>query len=421
MATVEEPVLHSYDVRTATISKFWGSTNSETTDEVKYTVNGNQFINTRMTEDSVGWKDRIKRGLNATGTLIGTKLEVDYSPGSAFLEYTYDYGFDLHQSLRQEYSGPLRSPDIRYPQSSDLPVSVINGAAEQYYKRARKAQTTLQSLVVLGELGKTVRMILNSGRQLQSGLFAYLQDVAAAKRRRRKSWGRDGSRIVSDLWLTFSFGVKPLLSDIDNGARALAEDRTFLSDKVFIKTSSSAGESGLVGVSQQNVAGLNVYSDLLAKEVWDCTFYGVVARALPYNANYNQFVLGYDWSNFAPAVWELIPYSFLVDYFTNVGEIVSAASFNQATCKWQSRTLRCESSVSVCNVFADQPSDNPPFQELSGHNLSPGTYAIRVKTVDRRALDSVPVPSLDFQIPNSSTKWINMAALAASRDRIVAR
>jgi len=419
MTTKVDNVTFNYTNVSRDLQRFYGTSN--VVNDISQTANFRvlQFANTRTTEDSKGWKARIRQGLNATGYLNGTRINVEYSPATLQQKYTQNHGFGLFEDRTLTFSGMLQFLNEKYAASSTLPVEAIDGAAEKYYRKARKAQRTIESLVVLGEAARTTHMIMNSGKQLQDGLFKFLRDLDFMKRSNRKWWNLKAAEIVSDLWLTYAYGVKPLLGDIDAGAKALAEDRSFLSEKVSIKASYKTKGGGQLASHSGQSAGISWTCKSRYEEEWDCTYYGKVMRNIPYTTNVSQSVLGYDWSNLAPAAWELIPYSFLVDYFSNVGEIISAYSFNQTTCAWQSRTLRSRTRVFITDFVPVRPLDTSS-KKITSTIMTPGKYAVTTQTVVRGAIESVPVPNLHFEIPGLSTKWINMAALAWSRNRILA-
>jgi hypothetical protein len=128
---------------------------------------------------------------------------------------------------------------------------------------------------------------------------------------------------------------------------------------------------------------------------------------------------GFEPKDFAPAIWEGIPYSFLVDYFTNVGEIVNALSFPQSDVAWVARTFHNDSirDGTRARVVMVGAAETPFVKRELLRFVPPTAYWSRAY-VDRISYHaSLPLPSFQLEIPGSKNwrKWLNMAALAGSR------
>jgi hypothetical protein len=149
-----------------------------------------------------------------------------------------------------------------------------------------------------------------------------------------------------------------------------------------------------------------------AKEV---IYRGQVDLVQPVKATWRYF--GLDLSSFVPTVWELIPYSFLVDYFANIDDIISAATLNRSTIRWLAKTevqiLQAEFSSFNLAAF---PSN---LGSSSGYVIMPGHAISKRVIVNRAAYTGSLVPTLEFTIPGFGTKWINMAALRLSHLKMV--
>lgn len=368
-------------------------------------------VGTRNTENSPLWRDRIKKGLNATGFLNGTDVVVTKTPASTIRYLKVSGGSGL---LRQYYDGDPLALDEYYPGAVSTPhvVSADNTALMEFVSRIRQAQTKVQALVMAGEAGKTARAIANSGKQLQDGLFSLVWDSYRRLKReppatRRKNW----SAIVSDLWLTYVYGVQPLISDIKGLAEAKAQNDAAQNPRIFVQ---GKGKSNGFITSNQHILNLNgviVSADSKREVFADCRYFGVVRATIPNTSNQMQSLAGYDWSNVVPSIWELIPYSFVADYFSNISEILDAWSLNQATVGWVSRTSRYGGRNSILgstDVTLNGPGDSS--------NYSPFTFTIETRTVDRRALSSVPVPGLVFSLPGMKP-WVNMIALGVTHNK----
>jgi len=123
-------------------------------------------------------------------------------------------------------------------------------------------------------------------------------------------------------------------------------------------------------------------------------------------------------NNFVPTIWELVPWSFAADYFTNIGDILSSWSLWNADLAWSNKTT-------VTNVNIDRVSGGlngitlAADQEIVIRSKEPGRSSSYRRSVVRGTSAGSLIPSLRFEIPGmSSLKWINLSALALSRKRL---
>jgi hypothetical protein len=128
---------------------------------------------------------------------------------------------------------------------------------------------------------------------------------------------------------------------------------------------------------------------------------------------------GLRFRDFVPALWEWIPYSFLVDYFTNIGDIIEAASFPKSDLAWCARTYRNtavrDGSRMTCRVTSSNAYPLTGYTRLDA--FYPSSIIIRRKYVSRAAFVGSFVPSFQIEIPGSRgfKKYLNIGALALSR------
>jgi len=320
-----------------------------------------------------------------------------------------------------------------------------------FWSKAKDACQDLSSGTVLGELRKTVGMIRRPLMSLRQAVGSYAQSQKKTRYARTlRRWRNEGiqgpgraaaaaaSRAVSGSWLEFSFGVKPLLSDVHDGAKALAKALTYIPPREFI--SFSAREDSQWGAvtnrnfdagfwtkyTSGNKDGNLTYQDSTTMKY---RVYGAVTlfNEEDYPANRawaDRF--GLNWSDVLPTAWELIPGSFLADYFLGIGDFVERVTFPRSRFAWVAEDIRRDSTRRIV-AFEAIPA---PIPYGSG---TPVTYGVRrapsfpsssaqnvVTNYDRNYVDpkSMPCPPPDYRALRTLSSWtkdLNVAALVASR------
>jgi len=278
-------------------------------------------------------------------------------------------------------------------------------------KRSNELLTTFQGGVFVGELAQTIRQIRHPAMALRRGISNYLKDVSKYGRKLRRA--RDMHRMVTGTYLEYTFGWQPLVSDLDAGAEVLADLITDVRNR-DVKTVAVKG------------------SDHQAKE--DSDWYLVISNSSPcvvegrgkrthttsvrYLASYLlepstrksvMTKIGLNLANFIPTLWELVPWSFVVDYFTNIGDCLTGLANCTARPSWVMRWNIVEDEYEVNNFRMRTPLD--PANTVS-QSLKPGYFKSRAYSVSRNIYLGSLIPQLRFEIPGeTSKKWINLAAL----------
>jgi hypothetical protein len=126
---------------------------------------------------------------------------------------------------------------------------------------------------------------------------------------------------------------------------------------------------------------------------------------------------GFNPAQFLPTAWELLPWSFLVDYFATIGDYLDASFTNTATLKWTCRTTR-HKLITEELISPNRSATMSVFPVAAKASYASDGYSYCKYTrvnVDRQPGAS-PVPSVvfvDFQ-NQSSNHLANMAALFGS-------
>lgn len=377
------------------------------------------WVDTTAGGENPDWRKDIRRARSATTVFSGSKRKLVFSPGLYSIHYWA--GGTVQEDRYRSRLGNICNAN--WPSTSGISETGANNEAlMRLIKKAREAQTTFQGSVFLGELAETLRMIRNPAKTLRKGFDKYLSDAKkrtkALKNRKKSPSNRKKLDIVQDTWLEHSFGWTPLINDIESGAKALAQRRhefrrTTEEVRAFArKETSSSVHGGSYGIAWLNYKWRNLDVNRA-----DVIYLGAVKREVVNDRAVSSQIFGFRPNTWLPTVWELIPYSFLVDYFTNIGELVSAWSYHKSNFAWLNKTVRkvAERRVQDCALdwrYAKNNVESNAGWRWIGYEEFHPTFEMTVSTVNRAPYTGSLIPDLEFQIPGMrSTKWANIAAL----------
>jgi hypothetical protein len=358
------------------------------------------------------WRGLIAEGKNATTYLSGTEHRVTCDPASCDYKVVPNSGASNYYRYRlygnmMAYYLTTAGTDLSIP-STYLDVA-DNQARSRFYQHLAEVQSAFKGQTFLGELAESLRMIKHPAQALRKGVSEYLdrlKKVGPSKSKRARP------KFVRDTWLEYSFGWKPLISDIEDATRAFLSSRW---TKPIFQMVRSTGKNGTSPVlsslnfqSAGAIAGLYLYYNLETVKEAEVKYYGIYRSVGTGPSTFRHF--GFSPWEFVPTLWELIPYSFLVDYFTNIGDIVSAWSYRNIGCEWAAKGTKITNRTQILNARIDLTSSSYYFAYNSG---SPGSSTSEYSLKTRTSSVSIPLPDFQWEAPGlGSTKWINIAALS---------
>lgn len=374
------------------------------------------------------WRRVIAAGKEATTNRSVTETEFIYTPGvihaakwcSASLAKSWS------QEIEQGCNDNGTVSDLPAVPQSFAGVKVDGEARIAFVKAARRAQGSFQGSTFLGEAAEAIRMIARPARALREGLDAYHR--LAVKRLRRELRGHDWrtipprqrrvlDRIAGQTWLEYSFGWKPLVNDVVTGYRAIREFSK-RQPRVPVRGYSEASTTPTVSFRTVSNRCVNKRFETHLYEVRQVSYYGAVKCQVESFSSAAIEASGVRFRDFIPTLWELTPWSFLVDYFTNIGDLIEVASFPRSDIAWVSRTFR-NTSVRDCTRATWTGTSSavyPANGAIRVYKFTPSTVVTKRKQIGRTAGASVSAPTIRFKIPGlGSTKWLNVAALAGLR------
>lgn len=364
------------------------------------TVIGQKF-NEVTGDKNPNYKDLISSGGNATSRLEAVNYSFAAVMDPVLVTRPTIDGDYWENSTLIYLSDPdntsflLNSNDINITESEVL---------TSFSNFVRKQQTPFQAQVFLGES----REILQLLRDPFKGLLKVVNGFTSKRKKLRK-----GSKAIADLWLETRFAVLPLMSDVNSILDIFLGDVNRRNrDRFFGRTSKVLSNDYLTESMTINGRASYHYEDKY--EVFlKC---GVLFEKIDRHDDLSNYLHSslLDISNVAVTAYELTPWSFLVDYFTNVGDIISAASLAGININYTSVSRVRTQTITSKNIAGTHAVNAPYFVISSGYVNQEAFATVTKRTVSRSILSGT-IPPLTFEIPSSGVKLANISALIASK------
>jgi hypothetical protein len=360
----------------------------------------------------------IREGLNATTPLSATQARSD-SPG--FIDAAVQYSRVLGSPTRiqgAELYGitPLQNPD---PGISSPPAGVVtdvsNRAKRKFLKKAEAYRSSVEAGQDFGEYKETIKGLTHPLQSLRHHVLSYFDSLKKLSRYKRH--GIVPIKAVADTYLEWTFGWKPLVSDIAQGFVGL-QNRSRFVDRQTIGCSAKATHSASTSNNATvNTAGgiLQLSQDSRRYSEYKIKLYGMIRTGAQGGIVSRGTTLQIDLPHFVPTVWDLIPYSFIVDYFVNVGDIITALCTVNQTVVWAGESI-VQTDVREFSPPRHVLFYTPAQATLDYSYVRGGHCTVTRKTVTRSIAPlSYFLPQVEFSLPDSSKPWLNIGAIISSR------
>lgn len=365
------------------------------TDDSRYL----NWVDSLIGENTPDWKRRLKEGLSATSTCNGIRTEYPDSRGSITLDVANP---SLGKTDKLEVFG-----SVYHALPSILPITDSGTQAKavaRYIANARSAVKSADGLQILGELRETISMLRHPLESAQHLVTGYAENLAYI---RKKGSPKTRLKAAANLYLELQFGWKPLLMDIKSIISAAQELEK------PIRTHINGGDTldytnVLVPGQVTNLRGIPVTVTVEEKSSVNYHYKGAMVGSCsgPVDAN-SRFGIRLD--EFVPTAWELLPFSFLVDYFTNIGDILNSASYFDANIAWTNFTTRQEQIRSV-SIYPNHVECKNAYGDnfISAGGLI--TFQAKTTTFGRTAPTTL-MPSFTAHLPANGWQVANMTAV----------
>lgn len=314
----------------------------------------------------------------------------------------------------QGFIGGINLPDqLPPPYDPSIDNDVDAEALRRLWSKLREADHQFQGGVFLGELHQTIDMLLHPAKTLQKGIASYLNSVK--KRVKRVRNPKNISKVIGDTWLEYSFGWKPLLADIDDAAHAAARIVQNIPQVRF--HAYADGQSSSEVKSAPSALFIIFDKRSVTRRFYGLRYYGALSPMaedtqgnIISSAIRVQKMAGFDLLSFVPTIWELVPWSFLIDYFANVGDLLNQMSTDTSKIKWLCRSRKRTSELS--HICANDPAATQASWGSTKISVSGPTSISAAKNTQFIRETNFTIPLQEFRV-RFDLRWKQVANIGA--------
>jgi len=371
------------------------------------------------------WRDQVRQGQNATTPFTGTKVTFDQD----WLSYTCDSFFVQNPPQPPNVWQRYRTLDGRWTPLSgiawpgDPPAAVVtrvtNRCIGKFLDAYDNARSSIEAGQDLGEYRETLHTLMKPMHSMFQKTVHYLNVLM--KVRQTVHHPPTLRKVLADTYLEYHFGIKPLALDV---AAAIADAKRSRLDIVRISASASERYNVTIAnrVTDPPLGGAPGFT-------WATQSYGEfkcrMLGGIRSDADPDgKISLGQAWQlypdKWVPTAWDLLPFSWLVDEFVNVGEIYRGLSFLSSKLAWGCKTTRTVYARNWRLVSCSPaPSPGPGWTQVRREADVQGGNGYQNTTVVNRSVLGTDdlLPRVQFSIPTSKYPYFNIAAVLSQRIR----
>jgi hypothetical protein len=367
------------------------------------------------------WRDQIRRGVNATTTFSGQFASASSSWFTASEDFTWltQDGRTWQVNKGETFGRLIYSVDpSSFPTApSDVVTRVTNRCIQDFLSSCESARSTIEGGQDLGEYKEILESIHNPLGSMRDKLLHYLTQLTKAKR----SFKRDPKslvRVLSDTYLELRFGIEPLVSDV---AAAIADAGRYRFSVVPVHGKAHEVYEGSAVQVSQSIGYLNNLNPTQIRQshsTYSVRYKGAIRSGADASGQIGiaqaYRLLPRDW---VPTAWDLLPWSWVADYFTNIGDIINALCFVSSDLVWGSTGWKDSSSVSYSDISITKVPV-PAFLVLGSDNSYAygGSAKFTRSSFGRAAMTTADLlPRFTLRVPVTKYPYFNLAAVLSQR------
>lgn len=320
---------------------------------------------------------------------------------------------------------------------STLLEKASDQARINFTKSYRKAKSTWMSGQFIGELAETVRFLKSPCRSLSGAAKDLMARARGLKTRasrfrtsRRYSEQSDAFqsaylKAATDSWLAYKYAATPLANDINSGIdsyRKLTKNNSEQLVRIFGSAEVKADELRQItlglypGVSLLGQSNARIFR--IEQKTVSVRMRGAFRITSGKPKVWDAFGLSPD--QWVPTVYEIVPFSFVADYFSNLGDVIDTMSFEHLVyLAWQNKTFRQVLSIECKQAYGDDVFGYDPWGSV--HWSIPPSICYGGRILDTHTLvqrrpggfADFSAPDVRLSLPNLGQS-LNLAALVNS-------
>lgn len=365
-------------------------------------VSRNDFSGTysRFTTKDPNWKVLVMQRRDASGGYVSRRVKIKPVVSSAGA--TYYTGFPAYRvdtSVKHLFALNVLSV------AQEADNAALADLALARLKRKMSGRTNQMNVIV-------PVVELREFRKLIVALTFSAVDLVNALIRIKKSKGKAAAQFAAHAWLTWSFAMKPTVSDIAN-LRDLINTELFNSGNETFTDYGAAKKEWFSRYSASATGGYGVNGTVSAQLQHELSYRYVAGYTTPLRAanDYSaKTSFGLEMGALLPALWELTLFSWLYDYFTTMGDYLEDTFITDTNkCIYVNRTKK----YSVSGELLHELSKG---QNLASSFCSNPGSSFEYSMVDRTVLSSLPSRILRFKSSdeigkNAINKLLNLGSV----------
>jgi hypothetical protein len=354
----------------------------------------------------------LRRATYPQGTVTLTTVESNLPNGQAEYRRIYISGALLGSAyVSQVYPNlsPATMPEIDVSHLNEMALSRLLLSVKD--QKVNLVQAYAERRQTARLLDSTIKRVVSAITSLKKGNFAGAASAlgvkapASKQKSFAKRWKEDQSQAVANGWLELQYGWLPLLKDVHGSAELLAQKNL---REIRNRVEKSASVTRWAeGESNANEA----YPYHILIKIRRKVTVKYVAYWSTSEVNHTLKQVGV--TNPLLVAWELLPWSFVYDWFLPIGNYISAldAAFGLTFEKG------CKTIFDRVTITGQTKSGHIPYTgqgtgSLIAVSASGGGYSEEYVTLNRVALTEWPDPVLpSFKNPFSGIHLANSLAL----------